>query len=78
MGDDTISIYDYQKLVGKIQDIPTLRNAFIAVFDDKDKKQMAKFGLKYSEHILKITGLEATHELSCGYGDYPDQFPLSG
>lgn len=35
---DTISIYDYQRLVGKIDDIVELRNAFITVFDDKDKK----------------------------------------
>lgn len=62
-----MSIYDYQRLVGKIEDIPELRDAFIAVFDEKDKNQMARFGLEYAKHILEITGFEANSELLAGF-----------
>lgn len=62
-----MNIYDYQRLVGKIDDIAELRNAFIAIFDMKDKREMAKFGLEYAEHILEITGFQANHELIAGF-----------
>lgn len=62
-----VSIYYYQRLVGKIEDITELRNEFINIFDAKDKNQMAKFGLKYSKHILEITGFEANNELLAGF-----------
>ncbi len=60
-------IYDYQRLVGKIEDITELRNEFITVFDTKDKNEMARFGLKYAEHILEITGYTANNELLAGF-----------
>jgi hypothetical protein len=62
-----MNIYDYQRLVGKIDDVAELRNAFIAIFDTKDKREMAKFGLEYAEHILEITGFQANHELIAGF-----------
>lgn len=62
-----MSIYDYQRLVGKIEDITELRNEFIAVFDTKDKTEMARFGLSYAKHILKITGFAANNELLAGF-----------
>lgn len=52
------SIYEYQRLVGPIQDQRDLRAEFIKVFDEKDKKQVAKFGLKYADHIIEITNFE--------------------
>jgi hypothetical protein len=58
-----MSIYDYQRLVGKIEDITELRNEFIIVFDAKDKNEMARFGLNYAKHILEITGFEPNDEL---------------
>lgn len=62
-----MSMYDYQRLVGKIDDLPELRNEFIKVFDTKSKNQMAQFGLNYAKHILKITGFEVNHELLAGF-----------
>jgi hypothetical protein len=62
-----MSIYDYQRLVGKIEDITELRNEFIVVFDTKSKHEVAGFGLNYAKHILKITGFEADHELLAGF-----------
>lgn len=62
-----MSIYDYQRLVGKIEDIPELRNEFIKIFDTKNKNDMARFGLKYAKHILEITGFEPNNELLAGF-----------
>jgi hypothetical protein len=62
-----MSIYEYQKLVGRIEDIAELRNEFIAVFDTKDKHEVARFGLWYAQHILNITGYEANNEISAGF-----------
>jgi hypothetical protein len=62
-----MSIYDYQRLVGKIEDITELRNEFIVVFDTKDKNEVARFGLKYAKHILEITGFEVNNELLAGF-----------
>jgi hypothetical protein len=58
-----MNIYDYQKPVGKIEDIPELRNEFITVFDAKTKNETARFGLLYGRHILDITGFEACDEI---------------
>jgi len=37
-GEAPLNSYEYQRPLGKIEDIPELRNAFIAVYDTKDKK----------------------------------------
>ena len=60
----TYSIYEYQRLVGKIQDNIELRDKFISIFDEKDKKQVARFGLEYAEHLLQITGYIPNDELN--------------
>jgi hypothetical protein len=58
-----MNIYEYQKPVGKIEDILELRNEFIAIFDTKSKNEMARFGLLYGQHILDITGFEPSIEI---------------
>ena len=58
-----MNIYDYQRLVGTIEDARALRNEFIKVFDEKDKNQMARFGLLYAKHILNMTGFEPNSAL---------------
>lgn len=50
-----MSIYEYKRLVGKIDDLPELRNEFIKIFDTKTKHDMARWGLLYAEHIMAIT-----------------------
>lgn len=62
-----MGMYDYQRLVGKIDDVSELRDKFIIVFDTKNKQQMAIFGLRYAEHILSMTGFKANHELLAGF-----------
>jgi hypothetical protein len=51
-----VNIYGYQKPIGNIKDIPELRNRFIAIYDTKSKKDMARFGLLYGRYLLDITG----------------------
>jgi hypothetical protein len=58
-----MDIYAYQRLVGKIDDIPVLRNVFIAIFDTKNKNEMARFGLLYGQHLFDITGIEPCVEV---------------
>ncbi|MDR0426149.1 MAG: hypothetical protein LBH24_03155 [Clostridiales bacterium] len=55
--------YGYQRPVGKIEDVPALRDAYIAVFDLKSKRDAARFGLKYGRHILDITGFSPDAEI---------------
>jgi hypothetical protein len=58
-----MSLYDYQRPVGKIEDAPDLRNEFIAVFDAKSKSDTARFGLLYGRHLLELTGFEECGEI---------------
>jgi hypothetical protein len=53
-----LNFYDYQKPVGKIDDNAELRDELIAVFDTKDKEDAVRFGLRYGEHLIKMTGIE--------------------
>lgn len=59
-----MNIYDYQRLVGKIEDDEDLRKRFIEIFDCKDKKQMAVFAVKYISHILEITGFKPDKDIT--------------
>jgi hypothetical protein len=54
--DTHVNIYDYQRPLGKIDDIPALRTAFISVYDAKSKEDMVRFGLLLGAHLLEITG----------------------
>lgn len=58
-----MNIYDYQRPVGKIEDIPELRNEFIAVFDGKSKEDAVRFGLLYGKRLLGVTGIEPCEEI---------------
>jgi hypothetical protein len=58
-----MNIYDYQRLVGKIEDSADLRNEFIKIFDTKTKQDMARWGLLYARHILELTGFEPCKEV---------------
>lgn len=58
-----MDIYEYQRPVGRIEDIPELRNEFIAVYDEKNKEEAVHFGLLFGKHILAITGIEPCREI---------------
>jgi hypothetical protein len=58
-----MDIYAYQRPIGKIDDIPEIRNEFMTILDTKNKNEMARFGLLYGQHILNITGIEPCTEI---------------
>lgn len=59
-----MNFYAYQRLVGKIEDIPELRDAFIVVFDTKDRKQIVQFCLRLGQHLLDMTGFKPNKEIT--------------
>ena len=62
-----MNIYEYQRPVGKIDDIPELRNEFIAIYDTKDHKQVVRFCLALGQHLLDITGFEPCDEIPASF-----------
>jgi hypothetical protein len=58
-----MNIYDYQRPLGKIDDIPKLRDEFITEYDAKNKEDMVRFGLLLASHLLEITGFEPCEEV---------------
>lgn len=58
-----MDFYAYQKLVGKIDDIPELREEFIKIFDTKTKSEMVVFCLKLAKHLLELTDFQPCDEM---------------
>lgn len=59
-----MDFYAVQRLVGKIDDVPELRNEFISIFNTKSKHDMARFGLALGEHLIALTGFDANKEIT--------------
>ncbi|MDR0436333.1 MAG: hypothetical protein LBH11_06195 [Propionibacteriaceae bacterium] len=59
-----MDFYAYQRPVGKIDDIPKLRDEFIAIFDEKSKEDAVIFGLLYGRRLLDITGVPPCKEIT--------------
>ena len=62
-----MNIYAYQKLVGKIDDIPELKNEFIKIYDQKSHKQMVQFCLLLGQHLLTLMGFKKTDEIKAAF-----------
>lgn len=62
-----MNIYEYQRPVGKIDDIPELKSKFILVYDTKNHKDMAHFCLLFGQHLLDITGYEPGDEITAAF-----------
>lgn len=62
-----MNIYNYQRPVGKIDDIPGLRDDFIAVYDTKSHQQVVEFCLMLGRHLIEITGFEANKEITAAF-----------
>lgn len=58
-----MNFYAVQRPVGKISDIPELRDEFIKIFDTKTKNEMARFGLTLGEHIIDVSGFKTGSEI---------------
>jgi hypothetical protein len=62
-----MNIYEYQKPVGKIDDIPELRSEFITIYDTKSHKEMVRFCLALGQHIIDMTGFKPCNEIIASF-----------
>lgn len=62
-----MNIYDYQRLVGKIDDISELRNRFITIYDIKSHQEMVQFCLALGQHLLDMTGFKPYDEIPASF-----------
>lgn len=62
-----MNIYEYQRPVGKIDDIPELKSEFITIYDQKDHRQMVQFCLLLGQHILEVSGFSPSHEINASF-----------
>lgn len=59
-----MNFYEYQRLVGKIDDVSELRDEFIAIFDTKSKEDIVQFCLNLGQHLLNMTGFQPINEIT--------------
>jgi hypothetical protein len=59
-----MNIYEYQRPVGKIDDIPELKSKFIDIYDTKSHKEMVLFCMALGLHILDVTGFQPCNEIT--------------
>jgi len=62
-----MDFYAYQRLVGKIDDIPELRDEFIAIFNTKSKADIVRFCLALGQHLLDMTGFQPIDEITASF-----------
>lgn len=62
-----MNFYDYQRLVGKIDDTPELRNEFITTFDTKSKEDVVRFCLALGQHLIDMTGFQPIPEITASF-----------
>jgi hypothetical protein len=56
-------MYEYQRPLGKIEDVPEARNRFIAVYDEKTKAAAVHFGLLLGKRLLGVAGIAPCEEI---------------
>lgn len=62
-----MDFYAVQRLVGKISDLPELRDEFIRIFDTKTKNELARFGLALGAHLFELTAFEVVDEITAAF-----------
>lgn len=62
-----MNIYEYQRLVGKIDDTPELRDKFIEVYDTKNHKEIVRFCLALGRHLIDMTGFKPHDEIAASF-----------
>lgn len=62
-----MNIYEYQRLVGKIDDIPELRDEFIVIYDTKNHKEVVRFCLALGKHLIEMTGFTPCYEIIASF-----------
>lgn len=51
-------------IIKKIDDIPELKDELIAVFEDKTKKDISRYGLLLIQHVLRLTDVQPSDEVN--------------
>ncbi len=54
-------------LPGKLDDIPELKQALIAVFDTKTHREISRYGLLLADHTLQLAGIPLNETLAACY-----------
>ena len=62
-----MNIYDYQRPVGKIDDISELKNEFISIYDTKSHKEIVRFCLLLGQHVSEFTGFSPSDEINASF-----------
>ena len=62
-----MNIYEYQRPLGRIDDIPELRDKLITVYDSKNHQDMVRFCLALGQHVLDIAGFEPYKEITAAF-----------
>jgi hypothetical protein len=62
-----MNIYEYQRLVGKIDDIPELKKEFISIYDTKSHKDLVQFCLLLGQHLIELTGFVPNDEINASF-----------
>jgi hypothetical protein len=62
-----MNIYEYQRPVGKIVDIPELKSEFIVIYDTKSHQEIVQFCLALGKHILDVTGFIPGNEIKASF-----------
>jgi hypothetical protein len=62
-----MNIYDYQKPVGKIDDLLELKKEFIIIYDTKSHKEIVRFCLALGQHIIDLTGFVPNDEIIASF-----------
>lgn len=62
-----MNIYEYQRLVGKIDDIPELKSEFISIYETKSHKELVQFCLLLGQHIIALTGFIPCDEIIASF-----------
>ena len=58
-----MDIYAYQRPLGKIEDAPDLKKAFIKVYEEKTHQEVVRFCQVYAAHLSELTAFAFTKEM---------------
>nr|WP_245335589.1 hypothetical protein [Streptococcus panodentis] len=64
--------YAYQKPLGKIEDLPELKSAFIEIDEQKTHEDIVRFCRMYADHLSELTGFSFTEEMYQGFAAMDD------
>jgi len=62
-----MDIYAYQRLVGRIDDNPELKESFITIYDVKSHKEIVRFCLLLGQHLIERTGFTPAEVITSAF-----------